>query len=504
MVPLMCICLFSNHHTIVPKLTDDLFLIGLVEKVFEVQLKFMCELIYMVSESRLDTPIWFETEYVNYFVPKDANCVYLRLPQVTSISNIEQELCKAIDSPLNSPSLKELVRTHYQRGDSIVILVDDNTRPNIHTRVLLPLLEKKLIEYDAAKSDIRIMIATGTHTPPTPAQIKESILKELYEEWKDRLWVHDCDDLSNHENLGFSSKGTPILIDKRVLSACIIIPLSDSEYHYFAGVAGSVKLFVPGVSARRTVRVNHSRIFDMNTGFKPECRMGNIKNNVSIQDIREIVQILMENHKKTVLVIDTIIHRDQFVGIFAGNPVDIHENGLEVLSKIRDIRIKEKADLVIVSKPSVDFYQAGKGMNAASFAVKQGGQIVLLAGCRNGVGPDDYLETMNEVKGLPFQEAMQWVIRNKCSETTFEIGIQNAVDLMRILQMTEGEVYVYSTLDPHLLHETFRVKSLEIDKDPQEALRIFVDDFLTKKPNALICVFEDYNILALVSNEKKQ
>lgn len=470
----------------------------------KVQLKLMCELIYMVSESRLDTPIWYETEHVNYFVPEGTNCVYLQLPEVEVVSNIEKELFKALDSPLNSPPLKELVGTHYRRGDSIFILVDDNTRPNIHTRALLPLLEKKLTEYGVDKSDIKIMIATGTHTPPTSAQIKKSILKELYEEWKDRLWVHDCDDLPNHEHLGFSSVGTPILIDKRVLSGCIIIPLSDSEYHYFAGVAGSVKLFVPGVSGRKTVRVNHSRIFDMNTGFKPECRMGNIRNNISIQDIREIVQILMENHKKTVFVIDTIIHKDQFVNIFAGTPLDIHENGLKVLSKIRNITIKEKADLVIISKPSVNFYQAGKGMNAASFAVKQGGQIVLLAGCQEGIGPDDYYETMNRIKDLPLQEAMQWVIKNKCSETTFEIGIQNAVDLLRILQMTEGEVYVYSTLDPHLLQEPFRVKSLEIDKDPQEALRVFVDDFLIKKPGALVCVFEDYNILALASNEKKQ
>lgn len=461
----------------------------------------MCELIYMMSESHLDTPIWFETERVNYFVPKDANCVYLRVPEIEVVSNIKQEFSKALDSPLNSPPLKDLVKTHYHRGNPIFILVDDSTRPNVHTRVLLPILERTLIEYNVERSDIRIMIATGTHTPPTPAQIKEDILKELYEEWKDRLWVHDCDDLANHENLGFSSEGTPILIDKRVLSGSIIIPLSDSEYHYFAGVAGSVKLFVPGVSARRTVRVNHSRIFDMNTGFKPECRMGNIKNNISIQDIREIVHILMENHKKPVFVIDAIMHKDQFVGIFAGNPLDIHENGLKRLSRIRDIKIKEKADLVIISKPSVDFYQAGKGMNAASHAVKQGGQIVLLAECREGIGPDDYLETMNKVKDLPFQEAMQWVIRNKCSETTFEIGIQSAVDLLRILHMTEGEVYVYSTLDSHLLRETFRVKSLETDKSPQEALRSFVDNFLTKRPHALICVFEDYSILAIASNE---
>ena len=452
-----------------------------------------------MSESRQDTPLWYETELVNYFVPENANCWYLRVPEVEFVSDIEQELYKALDSPLNSPPLKELVKTHYKPGDHIVILVDDNTRPNIHTRVLLPLLEKKLIAYGTKKSDIRIMIATGTHTPPTPAQIKEKILGELYEDWNNRLWIHDCD-LPNHEDLGSSSLKTPIHLDKRVLSSSIIIPLSDSEYHYFAGVAGSVKLFVPGVSARNTVRVNHSRIFDVKTGFKLNCRMGNIQDNISIQDIREIVQILMEKYKKVVFVVDAIMHKGHFVTMFAGNPLDVHEHALKALSKSRDVTIEKKADVVIVSKPSVNFYQAGKGINAASHAVKEGGKIVLLAECKDGIGPDDYYETMNKVKDLPFLEAMHWVIKHKCSETTFEIGIQNAVDLLRILQMTE--VYLYSALDPQLLYETFSVKSLETKKSPQKALCIFLDDLLEKQPEALIYVFEDYNLLARANEEQ--
>jgi hypothetical protein len=65
-----------------------------------------------------------------------------------------------------------------------------------------------------------------------------------------------------------------------------------------------------------------------------------------------------------------------------------------------------------------------------------------------------------------------------------------------------GLLKVSSTLDEQLLHETFRVKSLDIDKDHQEALRAFIDSFLTKKPDALICVFEDYNILALAPSKE--
>lgn len=450
----------------------------------------------MVDNSFLDTSIFYEDQTISNFVPKRANCRYLQVPEVEQIRNLEESVIEALNSPLNSPSLEKLFR-HYQPGKTIAILVDDATRPNIHTKELLPILAKILTDYGANESDIRLVIATGTHTPPTSEQIREKILGDLYNGWKNRIWIHDCDDLENHEHLGFSSRETPIYIDKRVLSSSMIIPLSDSEYHYFAGVAGSVKLFVPGVSARKTVRVNHSKIFDLKTGFKSDCCMGNIENNVSIQDIREIVQILMDKHHQQIFVIDAIMVQGKIVDIVAGSPIAVHDNALKALSRVRNVKISEKADLVILAKPSVNFYQAGKGLNAASHAVKQGGQIVLLARCQEGFGPKDYLETMNQVKDLPNLKAMQWVIENKCTETTFEIGIQNAVDLFRILQLTDNQLYIYSELDPMLLKENFRFNSLDTTQPPQKALQSFIKGFLEEFPEGRILVFEDFNILTV-------
>jgi nickel-dependent lactate racemase len=447
------------------------------------------------------TPIKYKSECIDHFIPKKANCTYLQVMEKKFLKNIEKKLEYALNFPLNSPPFTKLIEICYTKGNPIVLLVDDNSRPNIHTRALLPLIESKMIEHGVQKEDIRLMIATGTHPPPTPTQIKEKILKDLYDHWENRIWVHDCDKVSLHEDMGFSSLGTPIFIDKRVLSSSFIVPVSDSEYHYFAGVAGSVKLFVPGISARQTVRANHTRIFDLQTGFTSECRMGNIENNICIQDIREIVQLFMEKGNHSVFVIDAIMHKGRFVDIIAGHPLDIHDSALKALAKIRNVPIEDKADLVIVSKPSVNFYQAGKGINAASHAVKEGGKIILLAECYDGIGPKDYLETMNAVKDKSYQEAMQWVIHEKCTETTFEIGIQNSVDLLRILQLTQGGIYVYSELDSDVLRNIFRVNPLDVTKKPTEALSSFVADFLKEKPDGLIYVFEDFNILPKVNRK---
>ncbi|MHA2497770.1 MAG: lactate racemase domain-containing protein [Candidatus Hodarchaeales archaeon] len=458
------------------------------------------EVLRVEAPTYLDTPIWYEEDRISFFVPSDANCKYLQTPQASKLDDIVGALEQAVNSPLDSPPLYELITTHYAAGKQVVILVDDHTRPNIHTKALLPILTEKMVDYGINERDLRLLIATGTHPPPTPAQIRERILGQLYDLWKDRLWTHDCDDLATHVHLGISPNKTPILIDKRALESCLIIPLSDSEYHYFAGVAGSVKLFVPGISGRQTVRVNHSRIFDLETGFKTPCRMGNLEDNLCIQDIRNIVKIVMEDHP--IFVIDAIMQKGEFIDIFAGNPLNIHDNALDALARVRNVTIQEKADLIIVAKPSTDFYQLGKGFNAASHAVKPEGQIILLGACADGIGPDDYLETMNAVKQLPYKEAMQWVIQHKCTDTTFEIGIQNAVDLFRILQLTDGKIFVYSELDPQLLKETFRVNSLNTaHSSVQEVLRSFVQKFLADCPNGLIHVFEDFNMLTLIQED---
>lgn len=450
----------------------------------------------MLTEEFADTPIFYEEELVNEFIPKTASYEYLQLPKLSILNDkqIASALENALDHPIKTKPLKELIDN---QNKSVIILVDDNTRPNIHTRKLLPLIEEKLINYGVLQNNIKIIVATGTHTPPTQQEVIDRILGDLYKSWENRIFIHNCDNEEDHIYLGKSEIGTPISIDSRVFNSDIIIPLSDSEYHYFAGVAGSVKLILPGVSSRKTVRVNHSTIFDMETGFKVNCRMGNIKDSPSIQDSRKIVKTLQEKHKKIVLVIDAILVNGEFINIFAGEPLSIHSNALSELSAIRNAELSKRGDIVIIGKPSVNYYQAGKAVNAGSHAVKDGGSIVVLSGCPDGIGPDDYFETMKFNKDKPFKEAMQWVIKHKCSDQTFEIGIQNAVDLFRVLQLTKDNVYLYSGLDTELMRENFHVKPLNTAMNPQLALREFIRNRLKNNPEAHIVIFEDFNLLAV-------
>lgn len=437
----------------------------------------------------MDTPIDYGEDEINDFIPKNANAKYLEIKgDFPEIVKIEEKLFEVLEQPIDSPPLKEVIAKNYSKGKAVIILVDDNTRPNIHTRVLLPILFPKIIEYGVAAEDLKILVASGTHRLPTPEEVERKILgTEIWNKYKDHVVAHNCDE--GVKQIGTSSRGTPIFLNELALESCLIIPLTDSEYHYFAGVAGTVKSFFPGIAGRKTISRNHPKAFSLETGFKAECRLGNTEGNPVIQDMKEMVQTVMKT--KAVFCIDAILNEKKIVLLNAGNIISLHEMAGELLKPLRVIDVDKPADLVIVTtgELGLNLYQAGKGVHAAWNAAKKGGKILLLAKAQEGVGNQAYHDTMIAIKEMDLDEALTWVVENKCSEETFRIGNQKPVDLLRILK--DNQIDMITEMDHKELKEIFRINGLEIKGTIQETLRNYVNSFLEAKPEGSIYIMAD-------------
>ncbi len=64
----------------------------------------------------------------------------------SEVRNIKKDLVTAIENPLNSLPLKELVEQHYPgSGKKVLVMADDNTRPNKHTKILHPIILDYLV-----------------------------------------------------------------------------------------------------------------------------------------------------------------------------------------------------------------------------------------------------------------------------------------------------------------------------------------------------------------------
>ena len=435
-----------------------------------------------------DIALAYGDEMVTDFIPADMN-VHVLEPEKAkrTFTDLQARFNEILKKPVDSPPLEELVKKRQR--PRIMILVDDATRPNKHTKILLPMLLEKLFEYGVNKEDIRLMIASGSHSPPTDDLLENKILgSEIYSAWKDLVLIHK--QAENCKNIGTSSLGTPIEVDIDVLESGLVIAVSDSEYHYFAGVAGTVKSFFPGCAGKETIARNHPQMFDKDHGFKPACRLGNTKGNPVIQDMIEMAK----KTKKMVPVfdIDCVLEGDEIVILNAGDINSLHEMILEGLKPLRIVEVEEPADLVLVSTGalSINLYQGGKGFHAGWNAVKQGGDVLLFAHCPLGHGSQNYYDTMKEIKGMDLNKAMDHVISNKCSIDNFKIGNQKVVDLIRILKRCT--CHMITEMDKDQLEGVFQIKYVPRTGTIQESLRAWIQNFREEKnKDPLVYVLPD-------------
>jgi nickel-dependent lactate racemase len=453
------------------------------------------------------TPLKYGNTSVDEFVPLSVKKT--KVLQIEGyepdFENLEQKLQDVLDNPLGTNPFDDFVKESYKECQKILFMVDDKTRPNIHTKILLPLISERLLKIGIPKTDIGIIVASGSHIPASPDELESRILgSDLYREWKNNILTHDCD--AGNRNVGVTSMGTPILIDQQVLDACMLIPLSDSEYHYFAGQAGTVKQFCPGVAGRETIRINHPKMFDLELGFKPTCRLGNTEGNPVIQDMIEITNKMKE--KIPIFCVDSIVNNGEIVYLQAGDIIECHKAASGPLEELRVVEVDVPADLVFVSvgELGVNLYQAGKGIHAAWNTVRHDkkGWIVLLAPCEDGIGSSGYEEAIERAKDMVVPAALKFVIQEYCNEKTFKIGNQKPVDLFRILlDVEERNIKIVTELDTDMLSEIYRMEGFnpKDSDDVQRILRELVQRYLKINPNPRIYVLNDPSLLVQVENQ---
>src|SRR6185436_6627115 len=250
-------------------------------------------------------------------------------------------------------------------------------RPAPNRQVLPPLLAR-LEQAGISRESITILIATGLHRPATDAEIREIVGEPIAAAY--RIENHNARELSEHRALGKTASGTPVYVDERFVSADLHITLGFIEPHLMLGFSGGRKLVAPGLAAQETIKVLHSPRF-MRDARAVE---GSIEDNPLHRELLEIAR--MAGHH---FMLDVSLTRDRKIaGIFAGNAVEAHRAGVAFVSRVMLETLREPVDAVITTAAGypldLTFYQAIKGITAASHIVKPGGKILLVAACEEG------------------------------------------------------------------------------------------------------------------------
>ncbi|HIV17464.1 MAG TPA: nickel-dependent lactate racemase [Candidatus Alectryocaccobium stercorigallinarum] len=276
----------------------------------------------------------------------------------------------ALANPIGSPKLGELVN----KDQKIVIITSDISRP-LPSYDVVPSVLDELYAAGVPKENITIVFGLGSHRKQTEEEMKHLVGERAYSEVK-------CMDSTPGDcvHLGTTSGGTPVDITRAVAEADFRIALGNVEFHYFAGYSGGAKALMPGVSTPAAIQANHSKMVS-----KDACA-GKLEGNPIREDIEEagricpihfIVNAVLDEHKHIVYAV-------------AGDCVKAHRDACAYLDKMYRKAIPEKADIVLVSQggapKDANLYQTQKALDNAKHAVKDGGTIIVIGACNEGLG----------------------------------------------------------------------------------------------------------------------
>jgi nickel-dependent lactate racemase len=308
-----------------------------------------------------------ETRFLGRLVPRNA-------PALTSLRH---SFIVSLREPIASKSLREVCNP----GEKVALLVSDVTR-RYKTEVFLSWLLNELNLAGIKDDDIFIVFARGAHRPHTREEQIEILGREVARRVSFR--DHDCHNQEELSYVGTTSRGTEVRINKGVVEAdrCILTGLI--EYHYYAGFTGGRKSILPGIASHETIQQNHRLL------FKPGSTTGRLKGNPVHEDMLEAAKMVEPDFLAN-LVLNAA---GDVAGIFTGDCVEAHLEGCRFVEKMYGREIPHRADMVIASPggypKDINYYQAHKALDNAFHAVREGGVIILLAECREGLGHEKF------------------------------------------------------------------------------------------------------------------
>ncbi|MFA6233813.1 MAG: nickel-dependent lactate racemase [Bacteroidota bacterium] len=289
-------------------------------------------------------------------------------------------------------------------ADPLLILVSDKTR-RCQTRVFLPHILSVVHAAGIPRERVQILFASGTHAAQSETDKRVILGDEIYDQYLVR--EHDARDEDRCVELGVTRFGTPVRVNRLLADAVQVIATGTIVHHYFAGFGGGAKLFVPGVSAYSTAVANHRRTITDDGRFHPGCADGNTEGNPVIEDILD-ARRFMPPHWYFAALMDEQGH---IVDGVCGEMESAHREGCRRVDARFRCPIESAADLTIVSAggypKDINFIQSHKALHHASYATKEGGGIICLAECRDGIGNDHFLEWFAEKDEHSFRDALR-------------------------------------------------------------------------------------------------
>lgn len=368
-------------------------------------------------------------------------------------------------------------------GKCLCVLLTDGTRDMPFNDIfgqLFPAL--------GSGSMVQFLICTGTHDAESAEnnkikkQIETAAAKARLRDFE--IHVHDCQQ-DRFIYAGRTSRGTEVMFNAKADDARIFLALSDVKCHYFAGYSNPIKNFMPGICAFRTAEQNHSLALDDRATFAlhPWHRDESRKDNPLAEDQLEGMKLIVKDRPVYALVTISSSGRIQWVRL---GPVDeVSGEAFSVADKMNTHVVKPVEHLIVSPgglPNDIDLYIAQRALELTKNAVKDGGEILFLSACPNGIGAERTMENFYNRLTAPIDEVL------KSIESEYKLFSHKAYKFARMIKRLR-RIWMFSEMPDELIEAAH----LQAVHQPQAV----VDNWLAENPNTKITVVDGANKVAL-------
>ena len=370
----------------------------------------------------------------------EAENIYVASPNDVEERDEKKVLNNALDHPVDSEPLSSFVE------DEFLLVVNDAQRPTPTSKVLDVLLER-------VTGTFQVEVATGSHAPPTGEELTY-IFGHHYEELKNRIHIHKAVG-TPHTYYGRTSQGVEVYFDALLEKFKNVVVIGSVEPHYFAGLTGGRKSFLPGLSAYTTIEQNHK--FALEKEAKNLALKGN-----PVHDCMEEAARMIENN---VFCINTVLDKNR--RIYACNAGNIFKSFYEAAKWSEEVYCVSapKRDIVLAAAPypmDISLYQAQKAIENGKLALNDGGILILIAKCWGGIGPDTFYQLLKKCKTPA--DALETLKKE------YKLGYHKAG---KIAELTcRADIWAVTDLEPGIIRDVFMNPYASVQKAVDDAVAL--------------------------------
>jgi len=389
------------------------------------------------------------------------------------------ELGAKLDSPIGSKTLDEIVKD----GETVLFVVPDATRRTACGQVI-NLLVRRLIANGTAPHEMAVIFATGIHRAATEEEKHEILTPFIAQRIK--TLDHNPRDLMHIMRVGETAVGITVELNRALTEYDHVVLIGGASFHYFAGFTGGRKLICPGLASAKTISATHKLAFDCE---KHDRRAGV---GTGLLDSNPVHEAFVDaaSFARPAFAITTIVNDEgDAIDLYCGDWLASHRAACDAYAGRNTIRIPEKRDLVIVScggwPYDINMIQAHKALEAASQACNDGGTIVLLAECSEGLGHNDFLNWFFSADSPELAKLLceSYQVNGQTAWSLLRKAERFRVEILTELGENETHLLRMQKIDERMIVDRVRESSgyilplgarvmIELSEEDQPALRI--------------------------------